>query len=122
MRRLSMLRAWLVALIAVLTACALPLAQARAATCKRAAALVVDGARNAEEPSTDAADAPLTQDGSEAPSTVPDATDCPTVVALQVAAASGLAPPLEALAESPPVERTIPRSIASGLERPPRRA
>lgn len=120
MRRRTYATAWLAALVAAVTACAIPFAQARAASCKRAAALVA-GAMASERP----VDIEIVDARAEAgaPLDAPAPTlPCPSVVAI-VAAPSPITPaPSGHLAPVMRADRAPPPSIDSGLERPPRRA
>lgn len=119
-RRRTLARAWLAALVAVVTACALPLAQARAASCKRAAILV--DAVSATEGAQDHAGASDTRRDSEAPRESPTDGHCPSVVATALSPLTSLPALAGDRAALTRDDRAPPRAISSGLERPPRRA
>lgn len=103
-----------------MTACAIPVAQARAASCKRAAALV-SGAMASERPD----DAEITDARGQAGASVDASAStppCPSVIAIVMAPSPIMREPSGCVARAMRADRAPPPSIDSGLERPPRRA
>lgn len=113
-------KTWL-ALVAVVSACAVPVAQARAASCERAAALV-SAASIDEHGAVDAHGTVDAHSDAEAPVTDLAETPCPSVVAIAATPSSMTPAPSGGLAARVRFDRAPPPTQPSGLERPPRRA
>jgi hypothetical protein len=119
-RRRTCARAWLAALVAAVIGCAIPVAQARAASCKRAAALV-SGAMASERPqSVETVDA-ARQAGAPLDAQV-SAQPCPSVVAIVIAPPPIAPASCGHVATVKRADRAPPSSVDNGLERPPRHA